>query len=116
MKNDLVSEKVLEKIKYVASYIQNATDDWLDVKKQILITLRPEERKMFSRRHKTSKKHFLNEKELYIIEFWKEITGVCLKIEPEKLHTKTDERPPRYWGLFELNKKRKEEARIKNGK
>jgi len=106
--------KILQKVEYVAKYIETSSDDWFRVKKELLATCAPKERAFFSRRHKTSKKHFLNDFELELIKTWKQLTGVELKVDPAKLHTPEDERPPRYWALMQLNKKRQEAANDKS--
>lgn len=110
----IIPPKILEKVQYVAKYVGNETTEWLRVKKEILAICAPKERAMFSRRHKTSKKHFLNDFERELIKTWKQLTGIDLTVDTDKLHTSQDERPPRYWALMELNKKRQEAANDKN--
>lgn len=102
-----MKQEIIEKIKYVAKYVGTETNDWIRVKKEILNTLPPKDRKFFSRRHKTSKKHFINDFEKEIIIFWKSLTGIELQIPEDKLHKKSDERPHRYWGLMKYNEERK---------
>lgn len=104
----IIPSKILEKLEYVSKYVETSTDDWFRVKKELLTVCSPKERSFFSRRHKTSKKHFLNEFEKELITQWKQLTGVDLKVDDSKLHTPDDERPPRHWALMELNKKRQE--------
>lgn len=115
MSTDL-PEHVAKRVEYVSKYILNSTDDWLRVKREILTVLAPRHRSLFSRRHKTSKKHFLNDLEHEVMDFWETLTGVRLKMDPQNLHTSQDERPPRYWGLMELNKQRQMAARSKHEK
>lgn len=109
-----IPEKILQKVQYVAKYVGSETDDWFRVKKEILAVCAPKERALFSRRHKTSKKHFLNDFERELIKIWNQETGVQLIVDSTKLHNTQDERPPRYWALMELNKKRQEAANDKN--
>jgi hypothetical protein len=100
---------ILDKLRYVARYVGEESD-WIRVKKELLSVLAPKNRSLFSRRHKTSKKHFLNDFEKELIKTWKDMTGVELKIEESRLHKPSDERPPRYWALMQLNKHRQQEA------
>lgn len=108
-----IPPRILEKVQYVAEYVGTATSDWLRVKKELLGVLAPKDRSFLSRRHKTSKKHFLNDFENELIKVWKQITGVDLTIAADKLHKPEDERPPRYWALMELNKQRQKAAHDK---
>lgn len=105
-----IDPKILEKLEYVSKYVGTETNDWIRVKKELLNTISPKLRSHFSRRHKTSKKHFLNDFEKELIKIWYGLTGVQLKIEDSRLHQASDERPPRYWALMELNKQRQEKA------
>lgn len=109
-------ENLKNRVRYVARYVLDSTDDWFTVKKELLQVLAPRDRALLSRRHKTSKKHFINDLERDLMIFWERLTSVRLKIDPEKLHTPLDERPPRYWALMELNKQRHETARTKHEK
>jgi hypothetical protein len=108
-----IPKKLLEKIEYAAKYIGSSTDDWFRVKKELLGSFSPKERALLSRRHKTSKKHFLNDFEAELITTWKGFTGVQLKVDETKLHKPEDERPPRHWALMQLNKQRQEAANDK---
>lgn len=102
----MLPEEIVQQIKYVANYVGTETTDWFAIKKEILGGLRPKTRSFFSRRHKTSKKHFINNNELEIMGFWKELTGTTLVVDEARLHKKEDERPPRSWALMEINKQR----------
>lgn len=106
----LIDDEILEKITYVSKYIGNSTNNWVRVKREILLNLRPSHRKLFSKRHKTSKKHFLNDFEAQVIKFWQVLTGIVLVLEESQTHRAEDERPPRHWGLALYNKKRQEIA------
>ncbi len=105
-------KRIFDKIEYASKYIENQTNDWFQVKKELLSIMSPKERSLFSRRHKTSKKHFINDFEKKVIEFWFSLTKVNLQIDDSKLHTSEDERPPRYWGLMKYNKIRSEKAAL----
>ncbi len=109
----LDSDVFTQQIRYVAAYIGTTCDDWFRVKKEIFWALNPKFRGQLSRRHKTSKKFFVNNFELELIKYWKTLTGVTLRIDESKLHTDSDLRQPRYWGLMEHNKIKKEKARLR---
>lgn len=111
--NSNIPENIAEKICYVTKFVGTSTNDWFRVKKEILGVLAPKERSNFSRRHKSSKKYFLNDFEQAVIDFWKEKTGIVLEVDQTKLHKFSDERPPRYWGLMKYNETRKK-ASLKN--
>jgi len=105
--NDLLTKDIKNKIQFVASYIEDSTNDWFRIKKELINCLPIEERHNFSRRHKTSKKFFINDFDNSVINYWEQITGVVLFIDKTRLHKTEDERPPRYWALMEYNEKRK---------
>lgn len=104
---------ICNKIYFVSRYVGSETVDWFTVKKEIFLAFNPKQRSLLSRRHKTSKKFFINDFEMKIIKFWEEITGIKLKINTLLLHSQNDERPPRHWALMELNKKRQMQADLK---
>lgn len=109
-----VPDSIVERIRYVARYIEDSSSDWFQVKKEILVNLRPRDRSFFSKRHKTSKKHFISPVELEVISLWKTITGIELQVDADRLHKPEDERPPRYSALMELNRLKIEKARLKH--
>lgn len=104
-----IPQNIEERICYVSRFVSTGTNDWFRVKKEILAVLAPKDRSYFSRRHKTSKKHFINEFELEVMKYWESVTKIKLEVDQEKLHTINDERPPRYWGLMKYNQDRHEE-------
>lgn len=105
--------KLLKKIEYVAKYVGSSTTDWFRVKKELVLAFSPKERSLLSKRHATSKKFFLNDFEKSVIALWQTLTGICLQVDENFLHKPEDERPPRFWGLMLLNKKRHEEALLR---
>lgn len=115
MKNKLEKD-ICDKIHFVSRYVGTETEDWFAVKKEIFLTLNPKQRGLLSRRHKTSKKFYVNEFEMEIMKFWEGITGIKLKIDATLLHKASDERPGRYWALMELNKQRQLKANVKREK
>jgi len=110
----IIPTHILDKIQNVAKYVSRETSDWLKVKRELINSVKPSDRKLFSTRHKTSKKHTLNDFEKAIIQTWETLTGVTLILDPAKIHTKEDERPPRSWGLMLFNKTRSEKKKQKD--
>ncbi len=107
MKESL-SNDLKKKIDFLILYIGDSTDDWIKVKIELINSLPLNQRIGYSKRHKSSKKYYINDLEESIIDYWKEKTGIKLFIEEHKLHKLEDERPSKNWGLMLYNKKRKE--------
>ena len=74
-----IPDKILEQIDFVASYVTNC-DDWVEIKKQILLGLPSNLRTSFSTRDPKTKEQSLNNFEKQVIKYWKEKTGVDLKL------------------------------------
>lgn len=68
---------IFDKIKFVSSYTGDC-DDWVTIKKQLLLNLPPRLRTNFSTRNPKTKEQWLNEFEKYLINYYKEETGVSL--------------------------------------
>ncbi len=83
---DQIPDKVKEQIKFVAEYVGNFTSDWLVVKRELIYRTTPKNRSLFSRRHYRSKKHVLSSFDLAVIDYWKTLTGVELKLKAEMIH------------------------------
>jgi hypothetical protein len=70
-----------------ALWVRDFTDDWVTVKEEILSELTNEDRQLFSRRDPKSKEILaLNDMELELVAFWKQLTGVelCLRTYKER--------------------------------
>jgi len=93
---------IRDTVDYVMAFAVG-TDNWLSVKKEILWRLSKERRKLFSRRHYSSKKHTLNNFELEIINYWKRNTGILLSIPENMRHDPTWIRRRPGWGLRKYN-------------
>jgi hypothetical protein len=102
-----ISQDIKSVIDYVMEYASE-TSNWLDVKKEIMWNLATPKRKLFSRRHYSTKKHSLNEFELQILSYWKQKTGVTLSIPAELQHDPKWVRHDRGWGLRKYNLLRQE--------
>jgi len=70
-------EAILDKLGFVSEYVGDC-DDWVTVKKQVLLNLPPPVRKNFSTRDSKTKEQWLNDFEKDLIIYYKELTGVDL--------------------------------------
>lgn len=70
-------EKIFEIVEQVSEYAGDC-DDWVTVKKQILLNLAPKLRKNFSTRDSKTKEQSLNAFEKDLIVYYKEATGIQL--------------------------------------
>ena len=102
-----LDQKLKDKINFVAGYIGTKTNDWLIVKRHLINSFGKEERKLFSKRHFSTKKQLLNNFDLLIINYWKTATGIQLVVEPTKLHDPNWIYKEKGWGLKNLNEQRK---------
>ncbi len=76
-----------------ALWVKAYTDDWVVVKEELLTELTNEDRQLFSRRDpKTKEILALNEMELELVVFWKQLTGVELRLGSYKERSKA-----RWW-------------------
>jgi len=102
----MLSENLKQKIVEVARYIGSDCTDWVQIKNQILHCIENEERDLFSRRHPRTKKHFVNDHDQAVIEFWEKVTGVRPFIQDGRSHDSNWVYKPKGWALFEYNRKR----------
>lgn len=104
---NILSQNQKDRIIYVSSFVQNTTDDWVRVKTEIVKLFPPKERKLFTRRHYSTKKHSINDFEKEVIKFWKSQTGIELVLAEEDKHPEDWIRRPSGWGLQIINEQRK---------
>jgi hypothetical protein len=71
------TEAILDKLSFVSEYVGDC-DDWVTVKKQVLLNLPPIVRKNFSTRDPKTKEQWLNDFEKDLIIYYKELTGIDL--------------------------------------
>ncbi len=92
---------VKEKLEYVASYVRGSLTDWFLLKTVILQSFRGIERKAvgLSKRHRSTKKMFVNDTDKEVIEYWELLTGVKLWIDPQRLHNPNWISRPKGWAL-----------------
>lgn len=71
-----MDRQVLEEaVTFVAGYAGSVTD-WVTIKKELLKTLSPTDRRYFTTRDPVTKRHSINEFEKVVMEKWYQITGV----------------------------------------
>jgi|TARA_R110001583_G_C5563381_1_gene401394 hypothetical protein len=75
----MIPDRILEQINFVVLYVADC-DDWVEIKKQILLGIPSKLRCKFSTRDPKTKEQHLNDFEKEIIQFWKEKTGITLKL------------------------------------
>ena len=105
----MIPDNLKEIIDYAADYIEDSTDDWFRVKKEIVNLFPPKQRSNFSRRHYSTKLHTINEFEREVMDYWTEVTGVELQIDESRLHDPNWQHRPHGWGLQKYNAERKRE-------
>lgn len=77
--NCKISDRIIEQIREVASYVGDC-DDWMTVKKEIMRGIPSTLRGKFSRRHPITKEQQPNDFDIQVINYYREITGVELKV------------------------------------
>ena len=70
-------EIIFEQLRFVSSYTADC-DDWVTIKKQVMLNLPPALRKNFSTRDPKTKEQWLNDFEKELITYYKEMTGIRL--------------------------------------
>lgn len=71
-----MDEKVEEALQFVSTYAAGTIKEWRTLKKELLLALPSEKRKLFSTRDPRTKAPNFNEFESCVAQRWKEITGV----------------------------------------
>lgn len=72
--------KIKEAVEFVISYIETSCDDWVTIKKEIMKSLPWQLRTNFSTRDRKTYEQRMNDFEKMIAEYWKQRTGVELKL------------------------------------
>jgi len=84
MKNENIEESVKELLEDLNEYYKE--DNWLIVKKFLVLHLNPMIRKNFTTRHHKTKKHSLNLYEKNIIKYYYENYNIKLRLYDEDRH------------------------------
>tara|TARA_B100000949_G_C13993446_1_gene330157 strand:- start:24 stop:263 length:240 start_codon:yes stop_codon:yes gene_type:complete len=77
-----VPQRILEELAIISAYGMEG-NDWMLVKKQLLLSLPSSLRKNFSTRHPQTKKQTVNEFEASLIDIYEGMTGVKLRLKNE---------------------------------
>ena len=75
----MIPDRILEQIKFVASYADDC-DDWVTIKKEVMRQIPSELRKNFSTRDPKTKEQNINNFEKVLINYYKELTGIELML------------------------------------
>jgi len=74
-----IPDRVLKELTLVAS-VAGSENDWVSIKKQLLLALPAKLRKLFSTRDAKTKRQSLNIFEMHVINEYKELTGIRLEL------------------------------------
>jgi len=96
-----------ELIDYVYDYVDNTTNDWFTIKTQLVQTFPPKERKLFAKRHFSTKKRMINNFDREIIVYWEDKSGSKLVINQEQLHPDSWVQKPVGWALKVINEEKR---------
>ena len=77
-----ISPRVMEELSLIAAY-NTGDDDWMPVKKYLLLSLPPETRGKFSSRDKETNELKLNRFERELIDIYNDMTGIRLRVKDE---------------------------------
>ena len=77
-----IPDKILDELELVSKHMGD-NDDWMDVKVFLLRGIRPELRALFSTRDPMTKKSCLNDFEQYLVDTYRKMTGIQLRIKDE---------------------------------
>ncbi len=77
-----IPNRVLEELTLIATVAKNESS-WISIKKQLLLSLPPKLRKLFSTRDAKTKRQNLNIFENQIIDVYEEMTGIRLELHDE---------------------------------
>lgn len=72
-------EPVVEAVKYVSLYM-GENDDWVDVKIEIMNSLRPDLRRLFSRRDQATRDQIVSDFDRAVIDLYSSVSGVSLVV------------------------------------
>lgn len=110
----MIPNELKEIIDYVIDYASESSNDWFQIKKELVNLFPPKERSRFSRRHYSTKKQLINDFDRAVMKYWESQTGQKLFIDDTKLHPKSWKKQPRGWGLAAYNDKRHKQKKTRN--
>jgi hypothetical protein len=68
---------ILSELKFISSFAGDC-DDWVTIKKEVMKNISPKFRNNFSTRDPKTKNQHLNKFEKYLINYYKDLTGINL--------------------------------------
>ena len=74
-----IPNRVLEELTLIATVAGNE-NNWISIKKQLLLSLPPKLRKLFSTRDAKTKRQSLNIFENHLIDMYEKMTGIRLEL------------------------------------
>ncbi len=74
-----IPNRVLEELTLIATVAGNE-NNWVSIKKQLLLSLPPKLRKLFSTRDAKTKRQSLNIFENHLIDMYEKMTGIRLEL------------------------------------
>ena len=74
-----IPNRVLEELTLIAT-VAGSENNWMSIKKQLLLALPPKLRKLFSTRDAKTKKQTLNIFESQLIDAYEKMTGIRLEL------------------------------------
>jgi hypothetical protein len=80
-----IPTRLLGRLEYVLSYV-GSCNEWTRIRKEIIKSFKPSDRKLFQRRHETTRKVQLNSFDRALMRWWEGQTGVTLWVDQTKLH------------------------------
>mgnify|MGYP003131351068 CR=1 FL=1 len=79
MSKSKIPKRITEELEEISQYA-GSCDDWMTIKKEVMRSIPPNLRALFSRRDPITKEQNPNEFDMEVIEYYKSLTGVSLKI------------------------------------
>ena len=77
-----IPNRVIEELTLIST-VAGGESDWMFIKRQLLLSLPPTMRKLFSTRDAKTKKQALNNFEMQIINLYEDMTGIRLELTNE---------------------------------
>ena len=78
-----IPDRIVEEIAEIAKYADSC-DDWVTIKKEIMKSIPSSLRRNFSTRHPITKEQVPNEFDKAVIEHYRKVTGITLKVRTRK--------------------------------
>lgn len=82
--NSNIPPEIQQAVELAAGYMKNETDDWVTIKRMLLLVLPSKYRSLFSTRDPHTKEQRVNDFERNVINLWQELTGVELVLVSDR--------------------------------